>query len=138
MVFLPSIIGHTKLPVSSRWIYDIFGFLKFLSRKAIIIKTMDLKIDFGYSDAAATGLMTGILNGSVYNILAVIFNYIKVYKWNVDIIPDFNSDKFDVTFCCISRIKTVHIIAVVIKAFKMFIKIRNVKKKGRIGYGTSD
>lgn len=110
---------------------DVFDVIRYLAKRAVVLEKIDLKIDFGYSDAAATGLMTGILNGGAYNIISIICNNIKVKSWNVDIVPDFNNDKFDVMFSCIVRIKTVHIITVGIKALKMLTKIRKADKKGR-------
>lgn len=107
---------------------DILSIVSYLKKKAVLLENIDFELDFGYQDAASTGMMTGIINGAAYNIVSILCNNLKVITWDIRITPDFENEKFDAKLCCIAKIKTAHIIVVGLMALKILFKICKVKK----------
>lgn len=107
---------------------DVKNALSYLVRRGIEFDEVELKSDFGFSDAMHTGIFTGIYNGFVYGILAVVHHNCTLKKMDIVLTPIFNKTCFNIKARCILRIKIVHIIVVGFKVLKILIKIK--KKKG--------
>lgn len=111
---------------------DIFGVLDYLTTKAAVFENIKIKVDFGFSNVANTGVMTGTLNGVLYSIMSYFHNKFTIKDWDISVNPDFENEKFDVVFDCIVKLKTVHIITILFKGFGIFNKMKKTKnKKGR-------
>lgn len=110
---------------------DALNLISYLLKKAIVFKTINIKTNFGYSDAATTGIMTGVQNAFAYNIMAFFHNNFHVKNWNISVNPDFDNERFDVYFDCILKMKIVHIIIVGIKGLKILRIIKKEDKKER-------
>lgn len=101
---------------------EISELIGFIAGKCIIIRKLDIRIDFGCGDAAVTGLSTGGLNALIYGLMAVIHHGTVLKKWDVNINPDFDTEKFELFFDGICTTRPVHIIRMGIKAFKLYRK----------------
>lgn len=107
---------------------DIKKILIILKDKAIKIKKVSTNIHFSAGDAMKTGICTGILNGILYNLMAVLYNGIGIDDWNVFIKPEFDENQYiDIKIDCIVKIKLVHIIFILIKSFGVYRKHKNFK-----------
>lgn len=113
--------------------WDIANILDYLAGKLVRVKDLYIGMIFGFDDAAANGIMTGVLNGVVYNILGFAHRHMTIEKWKVNIQPDFYAKRFDAEVRCILRIKPVHIIVVALKVLKMYFKLRRLNKKLKEG-----
>ena len=109
---------------------DLSYILRYAKDNMVKIKSMNFDISFAGKDPMQTGIYTGIVNGAVYNGLSVIDNFVGVEKWSVNVTPDFNSSAFvDAKFHCILNTKLVHIIVILIKFLKIYLKYRAKKKE---------
>ena len=105
---------------------DIVEILRFCSDKMIRIKSIEFDFAFGLEDPMYTGLANGLIYGTVYNILGIIHNNTRLESCHVDIAPDFERVCHNLRFHCILHLKNVHIIVMVVKAAKMYGKIRKM------------
>ncbi len=105
---------------------------KYLKRK-IGCTNFTLHLNFGLGDAAITGVTTGLLWGTLYNILSVLSYIIDFKKTDIKINPDFNDAKIDIVFKSIFTIRIVHIINVLYVILFSLVNI-SLKKaiKGKI------
>lgn len=108
---------------------DISALISYLLKKAVVFDEINIKTYFGYSDAAITGIMTGVQNSFAYCIMAFFHNNFHVREWNISINPDFQKERFDSSLDCIAEMKTAHIIVIGIKALKI---LRIIKKYNKI------
>lgn len=108
---------------------DAENTLKFLSKKAVKVKEVHFDLKFGFEDAAATGIMTGVLNAAVYNMLAFLHRNITIDAWHINIEPVYNTQKCDVSMKSIIRINLAYTIAAIIKVVKILEKIKKNSKE---------
>ena len=106
---------------------DIAAILKRTTEKGLVFEQVTLKSDFGFDDAMNTGIFTGIYNAFVYSILGVIHHNSTLKNMEISLSPVFEKPCFNIKAGCILRIKTVHIIFVVIKVLKIIIKIKKIE-----------
>ena len=103
--------------------------MEYAKQHAVTVKSIDLDMEFDTEDPMRTGILTGTINGGVYNVLAILDNTVGVNDWNIDIRPLFqNQEQLKINFCGIVKIKNVHIIIIVSKILKLYLKIRKIKK----------
>ncbi len=100
-----------------------------LIEKYVEIKTIELKILVGTSDAASTAIATGTLWASVYTLIGLIGKIAPIENHKVDIAPDYVNAVFSVDGKCIIKSRTVHIIIIVIT---ILMKINPKKGKEEI------
>ena len=118
---------------------DIANILLYAKNHAANIKLIDLKLAFDREEPMTTGIMTGVINGAVYNILALLDNSVGVDEKKIEILPLFaNHDYFRVDFHCIVRIKNVHIMVIAVKFLKIYFKIKKQVKGRNDTYGKSN
>lgn len=134
-----SVFARVKAFRSAYWLLreDLSAILHFLSKKAVRIREFSFSLDFGLEDPALTGILSGIVYGVYYNLLALIDQNLRLEKTETRISPDFQTRCFDLRFRCILRIKPAHIIIVLLKCFKIYLKYRK-KRKEVDGHGASD
>lgn len=106
-------------------IKDTFSNSKQSIKKTINIKKLDLNIDFGLSDAALTGISTGVLWASVYSVFSVLTKIVTVHKHNFKIDPIFNKTVFTVKCDGIIYARLVNIISAGFMLLKNYNKAKN-------------
>ncbi len=110
---------------------DIVKILSYAKKHAVTVKNTDINIKFDFEDPMDTGIYVGVINGIVYNIIGILDRTISVEKMKIDIVPLFeNRDYFDISVNGIVRIKNVHIMYILIKAFKIALKLKKISPKG--------
>lgn len=110
-----------KMPIGRLW--------KYLLKRVIVIKNIELDFDFGFEDPMITGIMNGVFYGTVYNILGILHRNVKVQKWNIQITPDFYNQKTDVRFSCILRTRVAYIIGIAFKGLVILVKYKSITKR---------
>ena len=95
----------------------------------MICEDFMFKMRLGVGDAALTGVSTGLVWGTIYNILALLSYIILFKKTDVNIDPDFNETRLDIKLHSIFTIRIVHIINVFFVILFSFIKILLLRKK---------
>lgn len=99
---------------------------------------IDLKINFGFNDAAYTAITYGFLSiapGFIYNILTKFFK-IKKYKFNLQ--PVFNNEFIYIEISSIFFVNLVKVIYIAFKIFIIYIKEKSlshskIQRSGTIG-----
>ena len=108
---------------------DVFKILEYAKDHAVKISRIDLDAQFDIEDSMKTGIVTGVINGTVYNAIGVLDNLFSVDDFNVKILPLFNNTNFfDIKAYGIVNIKNVHIMVIIFKILKVFLKIKKNKK----------
>ncbi len=105
---------------------DIQKIFRYFKRK---IKCSEFKTDitFGLSDAAETGIATGMFWALIGTVYPVIDSIIDIKDPNISVNPKFNTDMFSIEYKGIYKLKIIHIIYVGICGFKIYKKIKNYK-----------
>lgn len=103
---------------------DAAKILRYGARHAVVFEKISVNIDFGFENAMHTGIFTGVLNGFVYGILALIHQNSVLRDMNVNIQPVFENPCFNSHFECILKIKNVHIIVIAVNVLRLYGKIR--------------
>ena len=111
-----------KTPIGDLW--------RFILRRGVQIRNVELELDYGLDDPMDTGMMNGLLYTAVYSGLALMHRHMTVSDWNIRITPDFDNKKVNVRFLCILRTRIVHIINIGARAFMIILKYRKLSEKG--------
>lgn len=90
------------------------------------VKSIELNIKVGTSDAATTAIGVGALWAAVYSLIGVVASIVTVDKHNVNIVPDYVNAVFSLNGKCIIRSRVVYIIII---AITILMKIN--PKKGK-------
>ena len=101
--------------------YDILKFLK----KHLVFYEFTAKLDFGLESAAQTGILTGAAWGVFYNIVGLIDRTFVLKKHSVNVVPDFEEEKFDFIFRCGTRIR---VFWALVLAFALLKNIKRIRK----------
>ena len=82
--------------------------------KRFITENIEADINFGFSDAAVTGIVTGVVWGLLYEILGLLtlLSTVRTHKFNVDAVYD--RFVFEPSFSATFKIKIASIIAILI------------------------
>lgn len=107
---------------------DIIDILKFSRERLIRIKKLDFDFIFGLDDPMDTGIVNGLSYALCYNILGVIHQNSYIEKSNINITPDFDNVCARLRFNCILRMKNVHITVIIVKAIKVYYKLKKAAK----------
>lgn len=108
---------------------DISMILKYAKDNAIKIKKVSIDIAFAGKDAMQTGIFTGVVNATCYNMVAVIDRTVGIEDWSVNVEPDFHKNAFvDAKIHCILNTKFAHIIVVLIRVLKIYLKHKSMRK----------
>ncbi len=129
-----------RTDASFKYYYKLLKYLKndlkktilFLKDRMVKIQDLDINIKFGFSDAAATGIAVGVVNGAVYGTLGFLHHNFNLKKFNVEIEPYFEREIFEACVEGSIRIKTIHILSILFLVFKLFKKKFIGEKKGMI------
>ena len=95
-------------------------------RKNITLESLDFSMTFGLDDAAHTGIATGALWGSVYNIYAFLDKLfiVKAHKFNIT--PVFDGEAFELDFDTNIKFSISNLISI---AFAVIINYMKSGKK---------
>ncbi len=107
---------------------DIIDVLSFASGRALKIKEVSFLLNFGTGDAMQTGILTGGAYGVIYNLIALLDNNFTLKKYSVEINPDFEKRFYGVGAKCILEVRNVHIMIMIFKVLKMYLKINKINK----------
>ena len=115
----------TAHKIYSEFSEEILELIDYISRKSMVFENVKIDIEYSTGDAAATGILCGVINGAVWGALGIIDNRAGIENMDVKIVPDFNSEMLKIEASCIARLKNVHIIVIAVKLFRLCNKIRN-------------
>ncbi len=113
-------------------IKDTFSASTSYIKKKIILELIIVKIDFGIDDAAVTGITSGLVWGTTYNLLSVLNNNINIKNIDIEIQPNFNKFKLDIVLGGIFTFRTVNII--IILCIIIYHTLKNYIKKLMFSY----
>ncbi len=113
--------------VSKKELLDMLSYV----RSHLSCKEMDFRIAFGLDDAAKTGITTGAVWTSGTLLLKTIDSLIGIRKINMDVFPDFQHKRFEISFKTILIMRPIHFIIIYkhIKKTTRYIKYKlsNIK-----------
>ena len=99
-------------------LFEIFRLLK----KHIVILNFNISYTFGFSDAAVTGIFSGVAHAVINAFMAGIDHAFKVKDINIGITPDFNNPKHDINVSLKVRIHIIHIFIILFNLVKISLK----------------
>lgn len=108
---------------------DILDILRYCTKRMIVIKKLSFGFEYGLDDPMYTGILNGIIYGAAYNIMSVIYHNANVEKFDIDIKPDFNRVCHSLKADCILYLKNVHITVIIVKALRLYFKLRKLSKE---------
>ena len=94
-------------------------------REHLSVESVDFKINFGFDNAAATGISTGAIWGMGSFILKVLDTLIGIKKINMQVNPDFNNKIFEIYSKTILIMRPFHFIIILRKIVKTYMYIKN-------------
>lgn len=83
--------------------------IQYFLKKYEIVK-LEWKTEYGFKDAAITGITNGLLWSIKNTVVGMLLNNTSAKDINISVIPDFKEKKFKMDFNCIIKIKTAYII----------------------------
>ena len=106
---------------------DIFMYLKTRAR----CRNLTLHLDFGFSDAAQTGIAAEVAYGVVYGFASMVYNHLSLRKDDMDIAvtPYFNQQCADFYAKSIFCLSIAHIIKVLTMLLAIHRKIKKINKQ---------
>ncbi len=107
---------------------DVKELLLYASKNALKFENLTFHIDYGTGDAAATGILYGVISGIVYGIWGIIGNNAVLESYDIDIRPDYYNTLLSLDGKCIVKLRNVHIIIIGFKVIKLLKKMK--KQKG--------
>ena len=81
-------------------------------KRHIKIDIFHIKTDFGFSDAATTGIVAGLAYAVCYTILGAIYNSVGIYDLKININPCFTDEQKRVYLNCGLKTSIAHLVRV--------------------------
>lgn len=103
---------------------DLLYILKYI-KKSVFVKKLDISLDYGFGDAALTGVTGGIIWGLISNICGFIGKYINVKEFtNIAVKPYYTEKILDFKVNFVFSVRILYLIknAMYIKRFKNTLK----------------
>lgn len=111
----------------------LFSILNYIIEHLITIKKLNISAIYGTGDAMYTGILTGMVNGFVYNVIGLLSSRIKLCDYNVNLKENFSEKELSAGVFCILSTNVWHILvlgAIIIKtAIKVLFKIWRMRRK---------
>ena len=85
---------------------------------------VDLNINFGFEDAAVTGVSTGAFWGLGSLILKLFDLLLGLNKVNMNVVPDFSNEFFNIYAKIDLIIQPIHFIIILLRAVKVYKRIK--------------
>ena len=89
----------------------LFKILGYIIKRAVTIHELNISADYGFDDPMKTGMITGMANAAVYNIIGLLQRHMKLKKWSVSLNPDFNEEKLKAGIYAVLGTNVWHILA---------------------------
>lgn len=105
---------------------DIIGYTVL---KAFYFEYFRFRFHYGTGNAASTGIFYGVISGIVYGLTGAIANSARTGKSEIEITPDFTQSVSETDGECIVKIRIVHIMVIVSKLLKLYLKIKKGKER---------
>lgn len=100
---------------------DIIYILKYI-KKTFYVKKLDISLDYGFGDAAVTGITGGIIWGLISNICGFAGRYIDVNSFtNIAVKPHYTEKILDYNITFVFYIRTLNLI-------KTYRRVKRFKK----------
>ena len=111
---------------------DIFSYLRSRAR----CRNLTVHLDFGFEDAAQTGIAGGVAYGLVYSFASLVYNNLSLRKDDMDIAvnPRFDKQCTDLYIKSIFCLAPAHIIKVLAMLLAVHKKIRKTNRKEKAVY----
>lgn len=113
---LKEVYGDSKAEISHMLSYV---------RKHTTVNRIDFRIQFGFDNAAATGISTGAVWGVGTFFLKVIDSLIGIKKINMQVNPDFDNKVFKIYSKTILIMRPIHFIIIYRRIVKTYKYIKN-------------
>ena len=97
--------------------------LSYMIKHGVKIRELNISARFGTGDPADTGILSGAVYGTVYNLIGLAERNGKLEKWNVDIEPNFDEVVFTAGIYAELRTRLVHFLIMLIIVMKHVIRI---------------
>lgn len=126
-----SVLARIKavIGIYSEFSEDFGSLLDYISRHAASFERLKLRLRYSTGDAAATGILCGVINGVIYSILGIIHHRARLKYTDISVAPDFGDSMLEIDSGCIVRLKNVHIIVIAVKLFKLYTKISRRRRQ---------
>lgn len=98
-------------------------------RKAVYAKKINLHINFGTGNAAATGIITGALWSGIYNVVSFISRVITIAEPNINVVPNYDDKECSIKCECIITSRLVNLIVAVAGIGISYLKFKRKNKK---------
>lgn len=108
---------------------DIIKLLDKFFKKVICIKELNLSAEFGTGDPMYTGIAAGAVNAAVYSAVSYMDRNMKLDKWNVSLIPNFNETVIKAGIYCKIRTNIFRLTGIIISAVRLLIKIEKINRR---------
>ena len=95
-------------------------------KNAITVKNINLDMKFGLGDAAATGISTGILWGTVYSVFALVCKLFTVNTHNFSIDPIFNKKTVQIRLDGVVYTRLADVLTAAFVIFKNYSKAKKL------------
>ncbi len=115
----------TKIKIFNELFSSVLAGLK----KHLIIETFDLKYTYGVGDAAATGVLYGVISSFVGIFVSFVSNNFKLKKKNVEIMPDFNNQKNKLQFRVVLNMRILFVFPLCMKFLKFIYKNKTLNEE---------
>lgn len=109
----------------------VFSLVGYVIKHAVTICELNISADYGFSDPMTTGIVTGLLNGAVYNIIGMLDRNARLQSRSINLIPDFENKKMKVGVYCVLATNIWHLLAIGAIAAKTVIKVLIIAWRNR-------
>ena len=111
----------------------VFSLLNYIIHHLITLKKLNISAIYGTGDAMYTGIMTGLVNGFVYNIVGLLSRNVKLKDYNINLKENFSEKELSAGVFCVLNTNVWHILAlgaIVLKtAIKVLFKVWRMRRK---------
>lgn len=108
---------------------DILKVLDYLFNHVICIKELNISAKYGTGDPMYTGIVTGVVNATVYNFISFLDRKIWLDKWNVSLDADFNNACISAGVYCKIRTRGIYVITLGFKVLWLMLKIQKINRR---------
>ena len=110
---------------------EISKIIYYVSCRAIAFEELSVSARIGLDDAMNTAIVSGYANAFAYGAIGLLDRFSKLKTWRASIEPDFETSKIQVGFFGIISTNIAHIITLLIKLIRSYMKINSKLTKIR-------
>jgi hypothetical protein len=99
-------------------LFELFGLVK----EHIVVLNVSISYTFGFSDAAVTGIFSGVAHAVINAFMAIIDHTFKVKDININITPDFNKPGHNLDLYLKIRIFAFQVFIILFNLVKIALK----------------